>query len=88
MQQQPFFVVRPQLSSSNPNFSKPRNGTTNTDFWSRLTHQLLGRMKSTIPEFQIFLRKKKQILRSWGWGLTMHAGYFFEFADEEALGEG
>jgi hypothetical protein len=40
---------------------------------SRLTHQLLGRLKSTIPNLQIYL-PKRQILRSWGWGLTIHAG--------------
>jgi hypothetical protein len=27
-------------------------------FWSRLTHQLLGRLKSTIPNLQIYLLKK------------------------------
>jgi hypothetical protein len=34
-------VVRPQLSSPNPNFSKPSTRTANSDFWSGLTHQLL-----------------------------------------------
>ncbi len=51
-------VVHPQLSSSNPSFSKPRNETANSDFWSRLTHQLLGRLKSTIPNLKIYLPKK------------------------------
>ncbi len=51
-------VVRPQLSNSNPNFSEPRTRTANSDFWSRLTHQLLGRLKSTIPNMQIYLAKK------------------------------
>ncbi len=57
MRQEAFLIVRPQLSSSNPNFSKPRNWTANSDFWSRLTHQLLGRLKSTIPNLQIYLPK-------------------------------
>ncbi len=51
-------VFRPQFSSPNPNFSKPRRRTANSDFWSRLTHQLLGRLKSTIPNLQIHLPKK------------------------------
>jgi hypothetical protein len=46
------------LSSSNPNFSKPRSRTGNSDFLSRLTQQLLGRLKSTIPDLQIYLPKK------------------------------
>jgi hypothetical protein len=29
-----FLVVRAQLSSPNPNFSKPRTRTANSDFWS------------------------------------------------------
>ncbi len=53
-----FLVVRPQLSSPNPNISKPRSRTENSDFWSWLTHQLLGRWKSTIPNLQIYLPKK------------------------------
>jgi hypothetical protein len=39
-------------------FSKPRSRTENSDLWSRLTHQLLGRLKSTIPNVQIYLPKK------------------------------
>jgi hypothetical protein len=39
--------TRPLLSSSNPNFSKSRSSTANSDFGSRLTHQLLERSKST-----------------------------------------
>jgi hypothetical protein len=55
----------------------------------RLTHQLLGRLKSTIPNPQIYLQKKRQILRSWGWRLTIHAlDSLFEFADKPVLGEG
>jgi hypothetical protein len=54
-----FLVVCPPLPSSNPNFSNPiRNRTANLDFWSRLTHQLLGRLKSTIPNLQINLPQK------------------------------
>jgi hypothetical protein len=51
-------VVRQQLTSSNPNFSQPRTRTANSDFWSRLTHQLLGRSKSTIPNLQLYSPKK------------------------------
>jgi hypothetical protein len=48
--------------------------TANSDFWSRLTHQLFERLKSTIPNLQMYLPKKWRILRSWGWGLTIHTG--------------
>jgi hypothetical protein len=41
------------LSSSNPNFSKPRSITANSDFRGRLTHQLLGRLKTWNPQFLI-----------------------------------
>jgi hypothetical protein len=40
---------------------------------NRLTHQLLGRLKSTISNLWIYLQKR-QILRSWDLGLTIHAG--------------
>ncbi len=42
-------------------------------FWSRPTRQLLGRLKS---QFLICrsIHQKRQNLRSWGWGLTIHAG--------------
>ncbi len=43
---------------------------------SRLTHQLLGLLKSAIPNLWIYLPKRR-ILRSCGWGLTIHVGYFF-----------
>ncbi len=52
-----FLDVRPQLSSPNPNFSKPRTRTANSDFWSWLTHELLGRLKFTNPNLQIYLPK-------------------------------
>ncbi len=45
------------MSSPNPNFSKPRSRTATSDFWSRLTNQLIGRLKSTIPNLQIYLPK-------------------------------
>jgi integral membrane sensor domain MASE1 len=51
-------VVHPRLSSSNPNFSKLRNRTADSDFLSRLTHQLLGRLKSTVANLQIYLPRK------------------------------
>ncbi len=53
---------------------------------SRLTHQLLGRSKSTIRDLRILLPERR-ILRSWGWESTIHAG-FFEFAGEQVLSEG
>ncbi len=37
MRQYAFLVVRPRLSSPNPNISKPRSRTANSDFWSWLT---------------------------------------------------
>ncbi len=43
---------QPQLD-----FSKPRTRTANSDFWSRLTHQILRTLKSTIPNLQIYLPK-------------------------------
>ncbi len=58
MRQQAFLVVRPQLSSSNPNFSEPRTRTADSDFYGWLTQQLLGRLKSTIPNLQTHLPKK------------------------------
>ncbi len=57
MLQKTFLVVRPQLSSSNNNFSKLGTRTGNLDFWSRITYQLLERLKSTIPNLQIYLPK-------------------------------
>jgi hypothetical protein len=58
MRQQAFLVVLPPSSSSSPNFLKPRTITANSDFQSSLTHPLLGRLKSTIPNLQIYLPKK------------------------------
>jgi hypothetical protein len=58
MRQYAFLIIRPQLSSPNPNFSKPRTKTANSDFWSRLNHKLMGRLKSTIPNLQIYLPNK------------------------------
>jgi hypothetical protein len=75
------------LSSSNPNFSKPRNRTANSGFLSRLTDELLGKMKSTIPNLQIYLPKKANSGRL-GWGIDNPCRIvFFEFADEQVLGE-
>ncbi len=53
-----FLVVRQRWSSLNPNVSEPRSRTENLDFWSSQTHQLLGRLKSTIPNLPIYLPKK------------------------------
>jgi hypothetical protein len=35
-----------------------KSRTADSDFWSWLTHQLLGQLKSTIPNLQIYLPKK------------------------------
>jgi hypothetical protein len=45
------------LSSSNPNFLKLKTRTANSNFWSWLTHQFLGRLKSAIPNLQIYSPK-------------------------------
>jgi hypothetical protein len=83
-------IVRPKLSSPNPNFSKPRTRTENSDFLSRLTHQLLGGLKSTISNLQIYLPKKRANSEKLGLGIDNPCGivFFFEFADEQVLGEG
>jgi hypothetical protein len=81
-------VVRPQLSSPNPNFSKPRTRTENSDFGSCLTHQFLGRLKFTIPNLQIYLTKRASSEKV-GLGVdNPRTIVFFEFADEQVLGEG
>ncbi len=48
-------IVKCQLDS---NFSKPKIQAANSGFWSRLTHQLLGRLRFTIPNLQMYLPKK------------------------------
>jgi hypothetical protein len=76
------------LSISNPNFSKPRSKTADLDLWSRLTPQLFGRLKSTIPNSQICLPKKANSEKL-GLGIDNPCRIvFFEFADELVLGEG
>jgi hypothetical protein len=75
------------LSSSNKNFSKSRTKTANLDFWSSLTHQLLGRLKSTILNLQIYLLKGEFCELGIGDRQSMQDG-FFEFTDEQVLGEG
>jgi hypothetical protein len=52
------FWLSAKLSSSNPNFSKPRTRAAKSDFSSWLTQQLPGRLKSTIPNLQIYLPHK------------------------------
>ncbi len=52
-----FWSCDHNLSSPNLNFSKSRSKSEHLDFWSRLTHQLLGRLKSTIPNLQTYLPK-------------------------------
>jgi hypothetical protein len=46
-------------------------------------------LKSAIPRLWIYL-PKKQILKSWGWDLAIHAGQliFFPFVGEQAVLEG
>ncbi len=39
------------------------------DLWGKLTHQLLGRLKSTIPNLQIYLPKKKANSEKLGLGI-------------------
>jgi hypothetical protein len=77
------------LSSPNPNFSKPRIRAANSDFWSRLTHELPGRLKFTISNLQIYLPKKANFEKL---GLVIDNPcsivFFFEFMDEQVLGEG
>jgi hypothetical protein len=76
------------LSSPNPNFSKPRRRTANSDFLSRLTHQLLGRVKATVPNLQIYLPKKANSEKL-GLGIdNPRRIVFLEFADEQVLGKG
>jgi hypothetical protein len=53
-----FWLSAHNCQVTNPNFSKPRTRTANSDLWSRLTHQFLGRLKFTIPNLQIYLPKK------------------------------
>jgi hypothetical protein len=87
MRQYAFLVVRPQLSSYNPNFSTPRTKTANSDFWSCLTHQLLGGLKSTLTNLQIYLSKEANSEKL-GSGIDKCGIVFFEFADQQVLGEG
>jgi cyanophycinase-like exopeptidase len=59
-----------------------------SDLWSRLTHQLLGRLKSTISNLQIYIPKKANSEKL-GLGIDNPCSIvFFEFADEQVLGEG
>ncbi len=52
------------------------NRTANSNFWSRLTHQLLGWLKSTIPNLQIYLPKKANSEKS-GLGIDNPCRVFF-----------
>jgi hypothetical protein len=79
------------LSSPNPDFSKLRSRTANSDFWSKLTHEFLGRLKSTIPNLQMYLPKRANS-EQLGLGIDNPCRivlfFFFEFADEQVLGKG
>jgi hypothetical protein len=60
----------------------------NLDFWSRLTPQLLERLRSTILNLQIYF-PKKVIFENLGFGIDNPCRiyiYFLEFADEQVLG--
>jgi hypothetical protein len=65
-----------QVPTPNLNFSKPRSRTENSDFWSRMTQQLLGRLKSTIPNLQMYSPRKANSEKL-GLGITIQAGQFF-----------
>jgi hypothetical protein len=41
-----------------PNSQNLERRAANSDFWSRVTRELLGRLKCTIPDLQIYLQKK------------------------------
>jgi hypothetical protein len=89
MRQEAFLVVHPQLSSPNPNFSKLEQQFR--IFWSRLAHKLLGRLKSKIPDLQIY-QPKKANSEKLGLGIDNPRStfffFFFEFTGEQVLGEG
>ncbi len=70
------FGCPPTIVKFQPQLLKTRSRTANSDFWSWLTHQLLGRLISTHPNLHIY-SPFRQSLRSWGWGLTIHPGQFF-----------
>jgi hypothetical protein len=70
-------------------FSKPRCRTVYLDLWSRITHQLLGRLKSAIPEMQFYLPKKRANCKKLGLGMDNPCRIvFFEFGDEQVFEEG
>jgi hypothetical protein len=83
-----FLVVCLQFSSSNPNFSKPRTRTANSDFSSWLTQQLLQRLKSTFPNLQINIPKKGKFWEVGAGHLQSMQDSSLEFADEQVLREG
>jgi hypothetical protein len=82
-------VVCPQLSSLNPNFSKPRTRKGNSDFLEQTNSSLLGRLKSTNPYQQIYIPKMTNSEKL-GLGIDnpCRMVFFFEFADDQVLGEG
>jgi hypothetical protein len=61
-----FWLSAHNCQVPNPTSQNLATRTANSDFWSRLTHQLLGRLKFTIPNLQIYLPKQTN-LGSWGW---------------------
>jgi hypothetical protein len=53
-----------------------------------MSHELLGRLKSTIPNLQMYLPKEANSEKL-GLGIDNPCRIgFFEFADEQVLGEG
>ncbi len=80
------FSKRSLKTSPNPNFSKLETRKANSDFWSWITHRLLGGLKSTIPNLQIYLPKKANSEKlGLGRDNPCRIVFFFEFADEQVL---
>ncbi len=68
-----FWLSAPNCQVPTPTSQNLATRTANSDFWSGLTHQLLWRLKSTILICRSIYQKRR-IVRSWVWGLTIHAG--------------
>ncbi len=72
-----FLVVRPQLSNSKPN----QKLELEQQIWIFEAVLLINCLEDWNPQFLICtsIYQKRRILRSCGWGLTIHAGQFFFF---------
>jgi hypothetical protein len=53
----------------------------------QLTHQLLGRLQSTIPNLQMYVPKKANSEKL-GLGIDTPCRIVFEFVEEQVLGKG